>query len=77
MRYLITKERLAYILAITLLSVLILAVTGVFTSTVSVTTTTGAVYDNGLSLAQTKLTISVVLSFWLGLLTPILFIKTK
>jgi hypothetical protein len=77
MRYLITKERIFYILAVTLLCIIMLIVTGVFTSTISATSISGAVYDNGMSIKQTKTVVSVVLSFWLGLLTPVVFIKTK
>jgi hypothetical protein len=77
MRYLITKEKIVYTLAITLLCVIILAVSGVFTSTVSVTSISGTIYDNGMSIEQTKTVLSIVLSFWLGLLTPIVLFKAK
>ena len=77
MRYLITKEKVIYASTVTLLCVIILAVTGVFTSTVSVTSISGAIYDNGMSIEQTKTVLSIVLSFWLGLLTPIVLFKAK
>jgi Ni,Fe-hydrogenase I cytochrome b subunit len=77
MRYLITKEKIVYTLAVTLLCIIILAVTGVFTSTVSVTSISGEIYDNGMSIVQIKTVTSIVLSFWLGLLTPVVLFKAK
>tara|TARA_R110001592_G_scaffold290574_4_gene559767 strand:+ start:2290 stop:2484 length:195 start_codon:yes stop_codon:yes gene_type:complete len=64
MRYLITKEKILYVLAITFLCILMGAITGVF-------------YNNVMSIEQTKTVVSVILSFWLGLLTPIVLFKTK
>ncbi len=77
MKYLITKERIFYILAVTLLCIIMLVISGIFNSTMSITSISGTVYDNGSTIEHTKTVISVVLSFWLGLLTPIVLIKTK
>ena len=64
MRYLITREKVIYVLAITFLCILMGAITGVF-------------YNNVMSIEQTKTVVSVILSFWLGLLTPIVLFKAK
>ena len=77
MRYLITKERIFYILSITLLCLFILGISGIFNYNLSITSISGKVYNNGSTIEHTKTVVSVVLSFWLGLLTPIVLIKTK
>lgn len=64
MKYLITREKILYVLAITFLCILMGAITGVF-------------YNNVMSIEQTKTVVSVILSFWLGLLTPIVLFKAK
>lgn len=64
MRYLITREKILYVLAITFLCILMGSITGVF-------------YNNAMSIEQTKTVVSVILSFWLGLLTPIVLFKAK
>jgi len=77
MKYLIIREKIIYVLAITFLCILMGAITGVFNPTITVTSISGVVYDNGMSAEQTKTVISVILSFWLGLLTPLVLFKTK
>lgn len=77
MRYLIIKERIFYILLVTLLCLFILGISGIFNYNLSITSISGKVYNNGSTIEYTKTVVSVVLSFWLGLLTPIVLIKTK
>ena len=75
MRYLITKERIFYILAVSLLCLFILGVSGIFNYNLSITSISGKIYNNGSTIKHTKTVVSIILSFWLGLLTPIVLIK--
>ena len=77
MRYLIIREKVIYVLAITFLCILMGAITGVFNPTIVVTSISGEVYDNGMSIEQTRTVVSVILSFWLGLLAPLVLFKAK
>ena len=77
MKYLITKERIFYILAVTLLCLFILGISGIFNYNLSITSISGKVYNNGSTIEHTKTVVSIILSFWLGLLTPLIFIKSK
>ena len=77
MKYLITKERILYILAVTLLCLFILGISGIFNYNLSITSISGKVYNNGSTVEHTKTVVSIILSFWLGLLTPVIFIKSK
>ena len=73
----IIKEKTIYAISITLLTLFMLLVSGAFASDVIITSNSGVEYGNGLSGKHLQTAVTIILSFWLGMLTPILFIKGK
>ena len=70
----IIKQKAIYAISISLLSLFMLLISGAFASDIIVTSTSGVEYGNG---AHLQTAVTIILSFWLGMLTPILFIKNK
>jgi hypothetical protein len=77
MKYILKKEKIFYTLFITLLCLFVLGISGIFNYNITATSIDGIIYGNKGIEENAKIIISIVLSFWLGLLFPVIFIKSK